>query len=207
MARSATMSDLPERPRLVRLLGVVGSIGGLLWAGIPIVAALAFWSVEVGLGGMGALRRLGVLFQFAGLSVIFMLGGVAGVHLRFRGLYGALGRLGAGVSTVGFVLLLPGSVVPSGAVPASLSNSIPYIFFSGLVTIALGSVLLGVAMRRSDVFQSWLPVAYATAIPAGGGVGGIGTILGAGNIALVLGLMVPFGCTWIVLGGYLSRAV
>lgn len=203
-ARNATMRDPPGRPRLVRVLGVVGLFGGLLWAGIPLVAVLAFYSVEIGLDRMGILLRLGALFQFAGLSVIFMLGGVVGVNLRFRATYGSLGRLGASLSTVGFVLLLPGSVVPSGILPVSLSGIIRYIFFSGMATIALGSALLGVAMRRSGVLPSWLAVAYAASIPAGVAVGGIVTIAGAGNLALVLGMTVPFGCTWIVLGGYLS---
>lgn len=199
------MRDPPGRARAVRLLGAAGALGGLLWAALPVGAALAFYGVESGLVGVGGLLRVGALFEFAGAPVVLMLAGVAGVHRRCRRVYGRAGRVGAAVAAVGFVLLLPGSVVPSGSLPDGLSGVVPLVFFAGLILVALGSAVLGVAALRAGVLPPGLAVPYAVAMPSGAAVGAVAALAGAGNIAFVLGLMVPYGLAWVALGGYLAR--
>lgn len=188
----------------VRILGVLGAVGGLLWLSLPVTAALTFYGVETGFAAFGALSRLGVLFQFAGASVVFMLAGLLGVHLRYRSGYGRSGGLGAGVSALGFVLLLPGSVVPSDWVPAPLAGVVPLVFFAGLFVLALGSLALGLAAYRTDVLPAWLAVAYAVAMPGGAGIGAVAAVSGGGTLAFVLGCMVPYGLAWVVLGSRVS---
>lgn len=189
-----------------RLLVGLGAVGGLLWAIVPVLAAVAFYGIETGGLGVGTLGGLGVLFQFFGVAVVFMLLGVVGIHLSLGDRYGRSGTVGAGVSILGFLLLLPGSVVPSGSLPASVAGVVPLLFFAGLLAIAVGSALLGIDTRRTGALPATLAVSYGAAMPVGFVVGGSAAVTGAGNLPLVLGLMVPYGFAWTAVGASIATA-
>lgn len=199
---------MPEggpRPRADRLLGLAGAAGGLLWAAVPVAAAVAFFGIGSGSVGLGGLAALGGLFRFAGLSVVGMLAGSVGLYRAFRGSDDRLGRRGATVAVLGFVLLLPGSVVPSGRLPADLAAAVPLAFFAGLALVAAGSLAVGLAGRRSGLLPGGLAGGFGAAMPVGGALGGAAALAGAGNLVFVLGLMAPYGLAWAALGGYLAQ--
>lgn len=189
---------------VVRLLAAAGAFGGLLWAAIPIVAAVTFYGLEAGLTGLGSLARLGSLFLLAPVAVVCLLAGAVGLGWRFRASSLRLGRVGSGTMVLGFVLLLPASVVPSGTWPSRLGSLVPLVFFAGLAVIAAGSLGFGVAARRSGALPDWLAIGFAAAMPVGFVVGAAVAVAVAGNLALVLGLTVPYGLAWAVLGGHLA---
>lgn len=198
-------SPASEAPLAGRVAGLAGAIGGGLWAALPVVAALAFSGVEAGRLGLAGLALLGGLFQFAGLSVVGMLAGVVGLHRRYDGELDRLGRLGTRAIGVGFALLLPGSVVPSGWVPASLAALVPLAFFVGLGAVAVGSLTFGLAARRRGIWPPWLAFWFSFAMPVGAAVGWLVAMAGVGNLALVLGLLTPYGLAWVIVGVALVR--
>lgn len=198
---------MSEPPSAVggRLLGGAGTLGGLLWAALPVAAALAFYGVEARTLGLGGLAGLGALFQVAGLSVVGLLLGAAGLRRFLRGSPARGERAGPVVIAAGFALLLPGSVVPSGWYPPALEPAVPLVFFAGLATAAAGSLVLGVAARRTGALPPGLAVAFGASMPVGTAVGGAVAITGVGNLALVLGMMVPYGLVWVALGVVIAR--
>lgn len=200
------MPEAGPRPRADWLLGLAGAAGGLLWGAVPVAAAVAFYGVGTGSVGLGGLAALGGLFRFAGLSVVGLLAGAAGLYRTFRRAGDRLGRRGAAVLLVGFVLLLPGSVVPSGVLPADLGAAVPLVFFAGLSLVAIGSLASGLAGRRSAVLPAGLAGGFGAAMPVGGALGGVAALAGAGNLAFVLGLMAPYGLAWVALGASLARS-
>lgn len=189
---------------LDRALGVAGTLGGLLWAAIPLVAALAFHGVEAGAVGLSGLGALGALFQLAGLSVLGMFAGSVGLYRRFPATAERWGRRGAVIAAAGFVLLLPGSVLPSGRLPPVVGELVPLVFFTGLLAVGLGSLGVGVAAHRSGTWPRGLAPGFGLAMPVGGAVGGLAALWGAGNLALVLGLVVPYGLAWVALGAAIA---
>lgn len=196
------MPELRSDP-IVRLLGAAGAFGGFIWAGVMLAAGLTFFGIDLGVFGFGELVELGALFTVIGLAVPLMLGGAVGVHRFAKPTYGEPGRIGSYLSTLGFLLLLPGSLVPSGALPG-LTRYTPVVFFAGLIAVAIGSAVVGFALRRSGVLPGVLSTAYGVAMPGGAALGGIVALAGVGNIAFVLGLTVPYGVSWVALGGYLA---
>lgn len=199
-------SPTSDPARVDRVLGLAGALGGLLWAALPVAAAVAFAGVELGRFGVGGLLAVGALFRFAGLSVVGLLAGTVALRRRFGPRLGRPGQVGIGLTGVGFGLLLPGSVVPSGSLPASLASLVPIGFFVGLGATALGSLTVGLIARRQGIWPSWLALWYALAMPIGAGAGGLFAASGAGNLPLVIGLMVPYGLAWIVLGIRIGRS-
>lgn len=190
---------------LDRALGLAGAVGGLIWAAIPTVAAVAIYGLEGGVIGLDRLAQLGALLQFAGLSVVGMLAGTVGLYRRFSRRGDRLGRIATAVTGLGFALLLPGSVVPTGRLPAMLGDLVPLVFFAGLATIGVGSLGVGLVARRERAWPRGLPEGFGLALPIGAAIGGLFALLGAGTIAFVLGLMVPYGVGWIWLGLVLAR--
>lgn len=188
-----------------RSLGLAGAVGGLIWAAIPTVAAVAIHGIEGGVIGLDRLAQLGALLPFAGLSVVGMLAGTVGLYRRFSRRGDRPGRIGSAVTGLGFALLLPGSVVPTGRLPAMLGDLVPIGFFAGLVIIGVGSLGVGLAARRERDWPRGLPEGFGLALPIGAAIGGLFAILGAGRVVFVLGLMVPYGVAWIWLGLVLAR--
>ncbi|MDZ7702118.1 MAG: hypothetical protein U5J98_08675 [Halobacteriales archaeon] len=189
---------------LDRALGLAGAVGGLVWAGIPVVGALAFYGVEAGAVGLSSLGPPGALFQFAGLSVVGMLAGTVGLYRRFPATAERWGRRGAVIAGAGFVLLLPGSLFPSGRLPSDVAQLVPLVFFAGLLAVAIGSLGAGLAARRSGAWPAGLAAGFGLAMPVGAAVGGLLAQSGGGNLAFVLGLVVPYGIAWIALGGAIA---
>lgn len=188
---------------VIRVLGLAGAVGGLLWTIVMVAAGVTFLGIDLGLLGVRNLIAIGALFRVVGLAVPLMLGGVIGLHLFAREVYGDLGRVGTFLVAIGFVLLLPGSLVPSGSLPG-LSRFIPFVFFAGLIAIAIGSAVVGYAAVRSQRLPSVLAIFHGVAMPGGGLLGAVLAVAGAGNIAFVLGFSVPYGLSWIAVGAFLA---
>lgn len=193
--------------RVTRLLGVAGAVGGLGWAALPVVAALAFYGIDAGAFATRALAGLGALFTFAAVPVALLLVGVVGLHRALAPSYGRLGSVGTTTAVVGLLLLMPAGVVPRGSLPTSLAALVPLGFFVGLVALTVGSGLVGYAGRRSATLPAWLGLAYAAAMPVGFLLGLLGVAAGAGNLALVLGLLLPYGLAWVAMGAYLATGI
>ena len=93
--------------------------------------------------------------------------------------------------------------MPSGWL-SGIAQYIPFVFFAGLIAIAIGSATVGYAANRSRRLPSRLAAFYAVAMAGGGLIGAGLAAAGAGNIVFVLGFAVPYGVSWIVLGVYLA---
>lgn len=199
------MSEVGRTRTLDRLLGLAGAVGGLLWAAIPVSAAVAFVGVEAGGLDLGALAAVGALFRFAGLSVVALLAGAIGLYRHAVDWPAGPGRPAAAVVIVGIVLLLPGSTVPSGWLPEHVSALVPPVFFAGLALIAAGSLLVGVVGWRTGGLPAWHAAWFGAAMPVGAVAGGSIALAGGGTLALVLGLLAPYGLAWVGLGSYLAR--
>lgn len=206
MSERGGRADADRPATLDRLLLAAGVLGGLLWATIPVLAAVTFYRVEVGVAGLGELAGLGSLILLAPVAVVGLLAGTVGLRRWCRDSVGPLARAGTAAMVVGILLLLPGSVVPSGTWPPSLERLVPPVFFAGLVVLAAGSLTFGLGVRRPGALPGWLAAGVATAMPAGVAVGAVAAVAGGGTLALVLGLMVPYGVAWMALGGYLARS-
>ncbi len=189
--------------RRTRWLSGAGVIGGLIWAFAPVgvVFAIAGWNVPV-------VRSLAGLFlSVVGVSVFLLGAGVVGLHRFCAGRHGRFGRYGVSITVLGLVLLLPGSVFPSGFLPVSISSRIPLVFFIGLFVLAFGSLLVGVSTWRTDTVPALPALFLAAALPGGVLVGGAITVITGQPIALAAGLMIPFGLAWAVVNGFVWRTV
>lgn len=186
-----------------RWLSGAGVVGGLIWAFAPVgvVVAITGWDVPVVRSVAGGFLGL------VGVSVFLMGAGVIGLHRFATGRYGRLGRYGAGIMGLGLLLLLPGSVFPSGFLPVSISSRIPVVFFAGLFVLAIGSLLVGVSAWRTNTIPAPAALFLAAALPAGLVVGGVVMVITGQPIALAAGLMIPFGLAWAIVEGYVWREV
>ena len=132
---------------------------------------------------------------FAGYLGVWTLGAAALLvaHLQLRRTLSGIGRVGAVVSLVGTGLLFAfGLVVVGSALVTGAPLEASFVAFAvGLLLVAVGSVLLGLGLRRSGAVRGWWPVPLVAAAGA--------------LVALLveqwhdLGLLVFFGA-WVLLG-------
>jgi hypothetical protein len=159
----------------VRRLGLAALVGG---AGL--VLADVFLQMNPGapdLESTGDYLTVGVL----AVSVLLTLGGLFGVQLRQRDVYGRLGQIGLALAVVGHVA--------AGVLPVRLNE---WVLLAGLAGL-IGFLLLALAIARAPALPHWT-----------------GFLLFAGFVGFLivrnadLGIAL-YGATWLVVG-YALRA-
>jgi hypothetical protein len=107
---------------------------------------------------------------FAGYLGVWTLGAAALLvaHLQLRRTLSGIGRVGAVVSMVGTGLLFAfGLVVVGSALVTGAPLEASFLAFAvGLLLVAVGSVLLGLGLRRSGAVRGWWPVPLVAAAGA-----------------------------------------
>lgn len=199
--------DFRPGPR-VRSLGLVGLVGGLLWAlwpfGTPFVLA-----------GSDAPDTLGIAYgaSFV-IPAALILVGLWGIHAIHTGTYGRLGVVGTVVSAVAVAAMGIGlalDAVGLGLFLDRLSVAGHTGFLLGFLALVIGSIVLGAAIYRASrlprarLVGLWL----AVAIPVGFVLQILIALAGipepGEDFYFWMGLLTTYGIAWVVLGFTLRR--
>jgi hypothetical protein len=192
----------------LRSAGLAGLLGGALWALWPLGTEVFFSTTAQA----SAAQEMAALFYALLLLVPAALIAFGLVSLqRFHAdTYGRLGGLGTAVS-VGALALMGGGVAIEGIDIAflgqtALSDVAHGGFLVGFLALALGSIVLGIAIRRANRLAGarWMGPLLAVAIPAG-----IVAVIVKETIAPTpidsdlwfwIAIVSAYGLAWIVLG-------
>lgn len=180
----------------VRWGALAGTLGGLFWALFPLGNLSEVASVLTPRGSL-AYYGLGYL-----LPPLLMLAGSAALHVLRGRSYGWLGNVGYFVSFAALVLVFIGGAWEATKIASTGVGSIVgyWISMIGFFILMWGSGLLGFAIMGSpDDPPSYLgSLLLAVAVPLGfllafshGGAWGFGAWVG---------LTVPYGVAWVLLG-------
>ncbi|HSL00636.1 MAG TPA: hypothetical protein VK869_09895 [Rubrobacteraceae bacterium] len=190
----AKAGERRERRSPLRLLaGIVGWAallcvpGGVLWALSPL-------GVHLSEARFNTPNVFWKLFPFAPL---LLLTGLIGLHVRFSGRSGWLERVAFAVTLLGLVLVLAGNVGQFwlGVDDLYIMTAPAYYSFRlGLLVLAAGTMLFGVAAARDETLPVWGALPFA--------VGGLcGLVAFARDLgSFGAGLWVLFGTGWAWLG-------
>lgn len=212
VARNDESTSVSRRvPKRTRLAGLAGLLGGALWALWPLGTEVFFSTStqETGVQALAALAYALALLVPAALIVF----GLAGLRRFHAGTDGRLGTVGTAVS-VGAIALMGGGLALEGIDIAllggtSLTDIAHRGFLLGFLTLLLGSIVLGIAVRRADrlLRARWIGLLLAVAIPAG-----IAFVIVKEAVAPTpvdsdlwfwIALTTAYGLAWVVLGHYI----
>ena len=179
-----------------------GMLGGLLWALFPLGELP---EVESMLTPQGSLAYYGLGYL---LPQLLLLMGLARLHTLRRRSYGRLGTLGFHVSLVALVLAFVGGALEMTETAAmGTGSTVGYLtLIMGFLLLAWGSVLLGLAITGTlhDPLSYLGGLLLTIAIPLG-----LLFVFMAGAAwepYFWVGLTVPYGVAWLVLGYALISA-
>lgn len=157
-------------PERMRLAGLAGIVGGVLWALWPVGTEFFFTdSVRTDIQAVAAVAY--ALFPL--LPAMLIMFELAGLHQFHGRTYGRVGLLGVTVSGGVLALMASGLAIERIDIFVSGGTSLSGIahgrFFLGFLVLLLGSIVLGVAVWRADrlLRARWLGLLLAVAIPAG----------------------------------------
>lgn len=188
----------------IRRGATAGLLGGVGWALFPWGTPFA----EAEEGGTPALGQAGAGIYFALLLVVpaaLLLVGLTGLHAQHRGRYGRFGAVGAALTGVGLGGMVAGlgwETVTIGFTGAE--SAIGHaIWMIGFLLLLPGSIVLGLAVRRARVLPraGLAGVALMLVIPVAVAVAVVGGMVSPdGNTGFWLGLTLPYGLVWVLLG-------
>lgn len=194
-------------PERMRLAGLAGVVGGMLWALWPVGTEVFFAeSVRTDIQAVAALAY--ALFPL--LPAVLIILGLAGLHQFHGSTYGRVGLLGVTVSAGAVAIMASGLALEGIDIfilgGTSLSGIAHGGFFLGFLVLLLGSIALGIAVRRADrlLRARWLGLLLAVAIPAG-----IAMVILKESIAPTpvdsdlwfwIAFTTAYGLAWVVLG-------
>jgi hypothetical protein len=189
---------------LVRWGGWAGIIGGLLWALFPLATVLVDMS-NTQPGSLNHLAAAGVYWLMAVLPLLLLLVGLAGLRALPSGAYGRLANVGFLVSFLALALMFIGNAVEIASLTfrgteSSLGHT---MFLIGFLVLLVGSVLLGIALVRTQrdpssrlggiVLLLALPLGILLAIV-------LGAIAPRTDLGFWAAITVPYGVAWMLLG-------
>jgi hypothetical protein len=176
-------------------------LGGLLWALFPLGELP---SAHVVLTPKGFLAYFGIGYLCAALLLLM---GLKGFHAIHRRSYGWLGRVGLLVSFAALVVAFAGGAfemmnMASAGTASTLAN---LALIVGFFILAWGSALLGLAitgtLRDPPLYLGGLLLTIAVPL----GLLFVFVTGAAWNLEFWVGLIVPYGVAWMVLGYALLR--
>ena len=179
-----------------------GLVGGLLWALFPLGEHPSVHSV---LTPKGSLAYFGLGYLCATLLLLM---GLKGLHAIHRRSYGWLGSVGLFVSLAALVVAFAGGTFEMlDMASTNIASTVAYLtLIVAFLILVWGSALLGLAimgtLRDLPLYLGGLLLAIA--VPLGllfAFVAGA-----AWSFEFWIGLTVPYGVAWIVLGYALLRA-
>lgn len=182
------------RPALLRLLaaavrwaGLLCVPGGVLWALSPLGVQIS----EV------QFKTPNVFWKLFPSAPLLLIVGLIGLHLRVSGRSGRLERVAFVVALVGLVLVVAGDVGEFwlGVDNVFIMTAPAYRAFRlGLLVLAAGTMLFGVATAREETLPVWGALPFAI----GGLCGFVAFITDLGTFGAALWVL--FGAGWAWLG-------
>jgi hypothetical protein len=142
-----------------------------------------------------------------GAALLAVLGGLVGLHLAQKGIYGGLGRAGFYMSAVGLIMAGAGHLtalaffvfVDSGGIVyvlIGLMQGVPLvwgvIYVLGTVILSIGFLLLGVATFRAKTLPLWCGLVLISGLA---GLWILGNVFG----------WISFGLAWLLVSYALTR--
>jgi hypothetical protein len=177
-------------------------LGGLLWALFPLGELP---SAHVVLTPKGSLAYYGLGYLCAALLLLI---GLKGLHAIHRRSYGWFGSVGLFVSFVALVVAFAGGAFEMmNMVSAGTASTVAYLtLIVGFFILAWGSAPLGLAITGTlrDPLLYLGGLLLAIAVPLG--LLFVFVTGAAWNFEFWVGLTVPYGVSWMVLGCALLRA-
>jgi len=176
----------------------VGMFGGALWA---------LWYVGVPLFGE-RYESYETYNRLMPIVLLLLMAGMVGFHAAQRGAYGGRGRAGFVASFVGLALMVVGNAsefwlfTMQAYAEANGRQASWGVFLLGMLLLAIGSVLFGIATMRAGALPRlggllvvvWLPVGILSSI-----LSAVTGVLPT-DLAFSLGSAVTLGAGWMVLG-------
>lgn len=184
---------------LTRWGGPAGMLGGLLWAITPLR--------DVVFGG-GATPDHPVFRPYNVVLILIaalLIVSLASLHAQYKGTYRRLGKAGIVVIFVGYALILIGSIpavlLTSNGLQGLVSAGQDLGFLGSLVT-AVGAILLGIALWRTQAASRAAALLLIITLPIG--LPGIFVMSSIGPISIAgLAMTAPYGVAWMILGNHL----
>ncbi|MBA2617572.1 MAG: hypothetical protein H0U91_05310 [Rubrobacter sp.] len=173
-------------------------LGGALWA---------LWYVGVPLFGE-RYESYETYNRLMPIVLLLLMAGLAGFHAAQRGAYGRQGRIGVVASSVGLALMVVGNAAEfwlfttQAYAEANGRQASWVVFLLGMLLLAIGSALFGVATIRAGVLPRlggllmvvWLLVGILSSI-----LSAVTGVL-ATDLAFSLGSAGTLGAAWVVMG-------
>ncbi len=192
----------------VRRGGLAAAIGGLLWALLPL--GIFFVSIEETRAGTPAhLAAAALYWLMAVIPLLLLLAGLAALHALHGRAYGRLGRLGFLVSLVALLAMFVGNGVEVASLTFRGSESAVghSAFLIGFLLLLIGSVPLGLAIRRArqdPASRLGWPL-LVLALPLGVLIAVVlGAVAPGTDLGFWAAITVPYGVAWALLGYALS---
>jgi hypothetical protein len=195
---------------LVRWGGWAGMLGGLLWALFPLATVLV--SMKGTQPGTTAhIGAAAVYWLMAVLPLLLLLVGLVGLRALHSGAYGRLGNIGFLTCFVALALMFVGNAIEIASLTfyGTESDVGHLVFLIGFLILLLGSVLLGIALVRTQRAPSFrlgglllvlaLPLGIVLAVV-------LGAIAPRTDLGFWAAITVPYGVAWLLLGYALMSA-
>jgi hypothetical protein len=190
--------------------GIAGMLGGLLWALFPLATVLVNME-DTQPGTMAHTVAAVVLWLMAVLPLLLLAVGVVGLRALHNGAYGRLGTIGLPVSLLALALMFVGNAVEVASLTFSGSESDVghSMFLTGFLVLLAGSVLLGIAITRTQrdpssrigglLLVAALPLGILLAVV-------LGAVAPRTDLGFWAAITVPYGVAWLLLGHVLLSA-
>jgi hypothetical protein len=178
---------------LARRAPVLAVLGGALWALLPAWDLLPWPDI------FGLLDAV--------LPVVIIALALVGLHQRHATTYGRLGHVGFGITIVGLALMGVGNTVEILSLASSgRENELGHLlFFLGYFLVILpGAVLLGLAVRRADLFPAarLVGLVLVLVLPLSILLGVLAGLVAppSGDVAFWVTMATGYGIAWVLLG-------
>ncbi len=186
----------------IRWSGLVGILGGVLWALWYVGAYFVGWGVP----SSPEYDTYETYNRLMPIVLLLLMVGLAGAHALQRGVYGWLGKAGFALASMGLVVMIIGNVAEFWAFTeeayrsGSLRDGAWMAFGLGLFAFYVGSVLFGIATLRAGMLPRLGAFLLLIWFPAGFVMSGLLQLVSVPEYLSFSGMSGLCGLGWAVLG-------
>jgi hypothetical protein len=193
----------------IRRGGTAGLVGGALWALLPVVFMVHLEDTERGTLAFVAVAA--AAWVVGVLSLVLLLVAVFRLRAGLADGGGRLGAVGVVVSGLGLLAMVLGNgteltTLTSGGTESDLGH---FAFLIGFLVLAVGSLLLGIALLRGrrEPLVRWAGALMVGMVPFGIGLGlALNAVAPHTDLGFWAAITVPYGIAWVLLGRSMSAA-
>ena len=196
---SSTTTSRATTPRAA----TAATVGGVLWALVPIVFSLPEPSH---ISGTLEFAAVAVVSWLCGaVSLVLLIAGVLGLRSTLGAAAGRLGTSGIVVSTIGLAAMLVGmgTELLTTTISGTENDRGHTVFLIGFLVLIVGQILLGITVfrRRPERLARAGALLMALALPVGVALVLLGGVLFPGSDAgFWAGMTIPTGVAWLLVG-------